>query len=536
MRKTVKSNLFLGLAIHAIFVSGMATAATNVDVTTSDIRFNDIGVGVDKTGGRLFYSLGAGYNTAKAFAPVLKYKGSRIVECGGAKLKSGQTCNFKPVKYGDASQDIKVYDASGKLKATYKMVFTNLPVVSFKTGNPVDYNRIVNLNYKNVAAELRVMSGANKQDTDFQPIEADRHGQTSKEYKKPSFNIQFRTNKSATSKSKEVALLDMKAADDWILDASYIDTSFARNNVTMDIFNAIHPNKDPLRKGGKNAIEGRLVEMIANGKYQGAFVLNEKPGPSLLGLPKKSGSYLYKVDFARWGGVNGNNPFFGPYQTADFAYNFAQTYPDGKANFTPIKGLIDFVIGADEVDFADSIADRVDLEALADWYLLVEATQAHDNISKNQFWLKPAGSNKFTIAPWDHNSSYGMFWNGTAEASQPPYRPIDNNLLIKLMDNVDTGFNTLLKQRWNTLRKTELTEAKIMARFAKYRSQLTVGGAAARNAAIWPQPDNFNTTGPNGKPLTIKISNPALSTPAYISKFLKQHLAEVNAYINELPE
>lgn len=510
MRNKLGLYLILGLAANTLMFSGGAQA---VSFGRFNVRLDGIGIGVDSSDAkkpRMFVSLGKGFSAAKSFNPVFRYDnaGSYIFECGGVKLKSGATCHFKPTKYGNSSQVIRLYNRQ-TLVNTYQIVFTNLPVIDITTAAAI-------VNTPKTRGTLRLMSGEFKQDTGKLPMGIDIHGQSSQLYSKKSYGYQFGT----ATKNKKVKLLNMSADDDWILDASYTDTTFARNRVSLDIFNEIHPNTDRTRPKGQSAIKGHLAEAIVNGKYAGVYVLNQHVGSTLLDLKSTKDSVIYKADFAQW-----KKDLFFPYKKGDIEFNFSQVYPKSKANFAPLKSLVDFVANSDEYTFTDNIARYIDLNSVADWYLLAKATQASDNTAKNFFLAKNAGG-KFFIVPWDHNATFGLFWDGKAEPASTFFATIDNNLINRLIKYPDTNFRRLLKLRWAVLKKTVFTKDKLLARFGRYHAQLAQGGAQARNAALWPQP---GTVGVNKG-----ISNPKLSTPKYIGDFLSVRLPAMNNYINSL--
>ena len=514
----LKPTLLLSLAINTLLFSGGAHA---LSPARFNIKLDGIGLGAENKDvhRRLFVSLGSGYGAAKTYNPKFTYENGGIYSfaCDGVKVsKSGDLCRFKPVKYGDTTHTIKLFK-SGQLLDTYDIVFTNLPVVQIVTdANIVDTPK--------VNGTFRLMSGAFKQDTGDLPMGVEWRGQTTQDFDKKSMGVGL--GKNAGKTPVKTKLLDLGLGDDWILDASYADTSFARNNICMDLYNEIHPNKDPKRPNGKNAIDGHMTEAVVNGKYMGVFILNQHVGPTLLGLPHDKNTLIYKADYDVW-----LKDLFYPYKKGDIEFNFSQSYPKTKADYTPLKALIDFVANSSNVAFADNIASKIDLNSVADWYLLSKAVQASDNDTKNFFLVKTPNM-KWTIIPWDYNATFGMFWDGKAEAVSTFIPTPGNNLINRLIANSDLGtdFNTILKSRWSVLKPKYFTKDKLLARFATYRSELVRGGADKRNAALWPQPGTGKTPGqPKG------ISNPTLSTTKYIDTFLKTRLAAMDDYINNLP-
>jgi CotH kinase protein len=521
MRNKLGSCLILSLAINTLIFSGSAQALNPIRF---DLQLNGIGVGVDSAtdvnNKKLYYSLGKGFSVKTPFSPILKYSnaGNYRFFCNGIKVNSGSPCSLGPIKYGD-TQTIKLYNGS-TLTETYTLVFTNLPVIQVNASGPL-------FTKPKIPGDFRLMSGELTQDTGKLVSGVDLHGQTTLVFDKKSKGINF-------PKNKKIALLDMAAGDDWILDASYADTTFARNNLQMDIFNEIH-KKDPTRPTAKHAIQGRITEVIFNGKYDGVYILNQHVGPTLLNLKPVVGTNIYKFDYAIWK----TNLFF-PYTKGNIEFNISQSYPS-KINYTPIKNLIDFVIASDEFAFTDSIMNRIDLDSLADWYLMSQAFQDDDNSSKN-FYLAQNPGKPFFIVPWDTGSSFGIYWDGSKQPVTNFFEPNDNNLIVRLLKYPDTGFNDRLKKRWAILKNTVFLQKNVLARFAKINSQLTQGSPLsnplARDLNKWKRPVTIKTPRIiNNKVVyvPIQVGLPETRTPKYITDFLKVRLPALNTYINNLP-
>ena len=492
--------LVFSLVISTFAFSGLAQA---VSLNRFNLTLNGIGVSLDSSNAkkqRLFIPLGRGYGSAKSFSPVVRYTnaGNYVFECGGVKLKSGATCRFGAVKYGDSNKVIRLF--KGRAVAnTYQLVFTNLPVVTVDTNSPI-------VDIPKVRGTFRLTSGEFRQDTGNLPMGIEIEDSSALIYKKRSYEYQL---------AKKTRLLDMPADSEWSLEASYTDTSFARNKLSMEVFNEIHPNKDRSRGRGSNAIKGRLAEVIINDNYAGVYVLNQQVNPGLLGLKAAKGTFIYKANYSQW-----QTNLFYPYKKGQVELNFSQEYPKTKADFAPLKGFIDFVAKSNEYDFTDYIGNRIDLTSVADWYLLVKATQASDNTAKNFYLAKNAGG-RFFVVPWNHTASFGLFWDGKREPASEFFATVDNNLINRLIKYPDTNFRSLLKSRWALLKKTVFTREKLLARFGRHRTLLVQGGAQNRNKAKWPQPNRG-------------VSDPRLSTTRYIDNFLKVRLPAMNAYINSL--
>ncbi|SJM91323.1 CotH kinase family protein [Crenothrix polyspora] len=558
MRHKLKLCLMLAVTAKALLLTGVAYAASLVPF---NLQMNDVGVGIDgrnTTKPRLFVSLDKGFSKAKPFDPVLKYNriGGYVFECGGVKVKSGEICHFKPLKYGDSSQVISLYKGA-VLDSTYTVVFTNLPVIELRTAKAIVDN-------PKVQGTLRLMSAEFKQDTGLLPMGIETAGQTSQNYKEKPYGVQLGTSTAGWNVAKNYPLLDMPSRDDWRLDPAYRDTTKARNRVVADLYRTI-ANQDKNRPKAAASIKGQSIELILNGVYQGIYVLEEKVDRALLDLKKvnvlkaangqpdwaavdfskpENFSVLYKADYEDWNTPDGSLPvdagtdFVGPTSTLFAAYtpgeierNFSVVYPKttGTPQYAPLIDLIDFVVNSDDVSFTQEIGTRIDLKSLANWWLLVQLSQGNDNIGKNFFIARNAGptpvDRKFFVVPWDGDATFGMLWNGKPEAPSSYFDVSSNNLIRRLLENPGTGFSALLKSQWNGFRQgvdAPFTEAKILARFASYESQLTLGGAKLRDAEKWPKPD------------TAGVGNPKIATARYIGNFLKLRLPAMDSYISKL--
>jgi hypothetical protein len=287
-------------------------------------------------------------------------------------------------------------------------------------------------------------------------------------------------------------------------------------------------------------IKGRLTEVILGTSYAGVYLLEEKIDRSLLDLkkitvPKVNGKEDWKkVDFklsanssVLYKSAFGDRVFFNTPPTL-LKTNFSQEYPKltNVARWEPLKGFIDFVAKSDDDTFIENIEKRIDFDSVANWWLLVAATQATDNYNKNFFLAKNAGG-KFFIVPWDHDATFGLWWNGAADPANTLVDASDNNLIKRLTQFPEIGFNEKLKVRWKELsgKNGAFDKAKLLVRFNSYGSQLTQGGAKGRNLLLWPK-----------SVLAPAVANPQAGTSAYIGTFLDKRLSAMNAYIKSLPE
>jgi hypothetical protein len=504
-----------------------------------DLKLNGIGVGVESASKVLLVSLDDGFDSPASYDATFTYGLSDTgysLAINGTPITNGSTFHFNSIQYG-ASIPLQRY-LNGVLADTYTLVFTNLPVIQLKAADIVDEPKL--------PGTFRLMSAKFNQDTGVQNMGIEYRGNTAQLYPKKPYSIQIGTATDWAT-SLDVKLLDMRNDSDWILDAAYRDQIVVRNIVSHDIFRALRPAAYVDQAGvakGQSAIRGYLAEVIQNETYQGTYILEEKPDRKLYNLKKitvptdangvaqwsqvdfsnpENGSVLYKAD-------NGDNVF---YDAATVPENFEQAYPKPTdvVRWEPLIEFAHFVATASDAEFIAGIGNRIDIDSVVDWWLLVDSSVARDNIKKN-FYMAKSGSGKFFMATWDHDASFGMDWEGLYDWNSMTtlfIKPVvgdytENNLIRRLTELPATGFNAKLKVRWTTLRASVFDQATIAARFEGYLNQAVKGGAKARNLARWPG------TGGAG------AEDSRLGTVDYIKGILDSRLPLLDQAINSLPE
>ncbi|MEQ1637692.1 MAG: CotH kinase family protein [Methylococcales bacterium] len=501
-----------------------------------DLKLNGIGVGVDSVNKILLVPLGDGFNTPVSFDAAFTYTLSGYaLAINSININNGGSFHFNSIKYG-SSIPVRRY-LNGALVDTYNLVFTNLPVIQLSAAEIVDEPKL--------PGSFRLMSGKFNQDTGIQNMGIEFRGSTAQAYPKKPYGIKIGTPDN-WAVGLDVKLLDMRKDSDWILDAAYRDQTFVRNIVSHDIYRSMRPSAYVDLAGvakGQAAIKGQLVEVIQNESYQGVYVLEEKPDRKLYDL-KKIAVPTDANGLAQWNLVDFNNPENGSvlykadegstvfYDTTSITTNFQQDYPKPEdiVRWEPLLEFANFVATATDAEFIAGIGARIDIDSVVDWWLLVDASSAGDNMKKN-FYLAKSGSGKFFMATWDHDATFGMDWEGSIYSdslteSLTQWQYPENNLIRRLIELPATGFNAKLKARWNALRSSVFNQANLSTRFQVYLDEAAKGGAQARNQFRWPG------TGGAG----ASASDTRLGKISFINDLLAIRLPLLDQVINALPE
>lgn len=296
-------------------------------------------------------------------------------------------------------------------------------------------------------------------------------GSTSQIYDKKSFALKF---------ERPLAPFDLPAAEEWILNAAFVDCSLMRHKLSYDLFRAMGTPAQP-----RSAAQSRFVEVELNGRYHGAYLLMQPVSVRMLGFVSKETeetipAVLYKaVDHAANFGAPGHEGFDA--RGAD---------PSKGPVWTPLDELNRFVSQASDHDFLDpkeGIGRRLDLANAIDFHLLVLLTSNVDGITKNYYLARRAAtpqepSPRFCFVPWDYDATFGQSWDGSPLGAK---EWLSNRLFDRLW--ADPATQAAILRRWRELRQGPFRAEQIAAQIDANARAL--GPASRRNEQRWKKID-----------------------------------------------
>lgn len=247
------------------------------------LKVNGVDVAVDSFNNRLFMSLADGYDLLQMLKAVVEYEPCNVVIGfdNGAAVASGSTIDLYNIRYGSTILvDLYPSGADGMASESYEMVFTNLPVIELDAELIVDEPKYL--------GTFKLSSPLFDQYAGTMNMGIEIRGGTSQVYEKKSYSIEL-VEDDGPEDERKLALLDLHKDGDQILDATYRDTPFVRNIISMDIYSDMRPYAYIDAYGNEQvqaAIRGNLVEFILNGRYKGVCILEEKVDRKLLDLEK----------------------------------------------------------------------------------------------------------------------------------------------------------------------------------------------------------------------------------------------------------
>ncbi|GAB3972547.1 hypothetical protein GCM10028806_24690 [Spirosoma terrae] len=331
-------------------------------------------------------------------------------------------------------------------------------------------------------------------------------GCSSQNFPKKQLGIELRSSIDVTE-SIDVPLLGFPEESDWILNASYTDKTFARDQL------AYHMS----RKSGRYASRTRPVEVIINGVYQGIFIFQEKIkrdanrvninklDPTDLGNNSITGGYIVKIDKS-CGNFDPTHQWQSAYSSpgGNRPHYWLTDYPNDKnlvsQQYTYIKNYVNsfetMMASSTCCHATNGYSKYIIDDTFVDYFLLEEISSNADAYRFSTFISKERESKggKLSAGPvWDFNLAFGFLtsaFNGNTN-SYEGWRylaPGDPAFPVpfwwgKLLSCC--AYNHKVVSRYRQLRQTVWHTDSLMAFIDNQYDSLSQG-AYARNFQKWP--------------------------------------------------
>jgi hypothetical protein len=365
----------------------------------------------------------------------------------------------------------------------YSLIISGLPIVKLTASQEIadaDVSGVfslVNPDYKAESSQLEISSN----------MMISIRGNTARTYPKKAYSMHL---VDAQGNDADVSLLGLRTDNGWILDAMYIDQARMRNRVCTDLWNSF--NNVPYIASEPTALNGTrgyMTELFLNNEYWGIYCLTEKIDRKQLQVKKSYGD-IYKADDwspeVEFNGVSAYNNNSETWSTWGLEYPDIGDTP--APNWGYLYNVVNFVSSSTNADFMSQIANKVDLNNMADYFIFTNATGGFDNQSKNTYFsfYDYRNAPQFFYTMWDMDATLGRYWDGSLEQPNALIAGGDNNNLINRLIALNPGnFRQIIKARWQALKTNQLSQAALKARIELYRQQLVNTNAFGREMAKW---------------------------------------------------
>ena len=236
-----------------------------------------------------------------------------------------------------------------------------------------------------------------RMDADHAGVE--QRGRSSLAFPKKNYSIELRT---ALGAERPSPMLGMGKESDWILDGSWVDRSFMRNDLVFWLY----------RDMGRYAAESRYCTLELDNGYQGIYRFSEKikrdddrvalpvddgSGNTFLIEQDKDGVLHFEID-----GSQEQNTWKLDYPKQATA---SATQVAGVQRW--LDGLHEALNGSDPDNAATGVFSYLDLDATVDWILVEEFSKNIDAFSYSLSLARSAGTHA-NLIPWDMDLAFGQ--------------------------------------------------------------------------------------------------------------------------------
>lgn len=356
-------------------------------------------------------------------------------------------------------------------------------------------------------------------------IEITYQGSSSMRYPKKNFTIDL---------DRKIKFGNWVPMDSYHLKANYIDATQARNvcmgRVVDDVAYTLPFEKQrPWRSGwGENAkgaildngakghIDGFPIELYINNEYYGLYTWNLKIHRDNYCMDKSDRNHiLLKAEEHNnfYGFVSSNwemkNPKIdGITGAGDIPSDIRTTISRPLNWFNSVKN--------NPSSFKIAFGDYFDKEAMMDYYIILEAFYADDDVDKNLSMCTWDGK-KWYFLWYDMDTILGLYWDGSkllSSSGSVLTSPEPGESGKRFWTMFYAAFKPEIVERWNYLKTNALSYNNVISRYSDFMSQISQE-AYEKDFKKWP---------------AIPSNSSCYTSLAQISKWYQERLVWMDSY------
>lgn len=356
-------------------------------------------------------------------------------------------------------------------------------------------------------------------------IEITYQGSSSMRYPKKNFTIDL---------DRKIKFGNWVPMDSYHLKANYIDATQARNvcmgRVVDDVANTLPFEKQRpwrsgweenakgaiLDNGAKGHIDGFPIELYINNEYYGLYTWNLKIHRDNYCMDKSNRNHILLK-------AEEHNNFYGFVSS-----NWEMKNPkiDGITGAGDIPSDIRSVISR-PLNWFNSVKDNpnsfksgfgnyFDKEAMMDYYIILEAFYADDDVDKNLSMCTWDGK-KWYFLWYDMDTILGLYWDGSkllSSSGSVLNSPEPGESGKRFWNMFYAAFKPEIVERWNYLKTNALSYNNVIGRYSDFMSQISQE-AYEKDFKKWP---------------AIPSNSSCYTSLAQISKWYQERLVWMDSY------
>lgn len=306
-------------------------------------------------------------------------------------------------------------------------------------------------------------------------------GNSSQAYEKKNLKIKLFQDENCKNKLKLKPKADWTANNKFNLKANWIDATQSRNLVNAQMVKKAYENtpianadvaKALTNTQSMGQMEGFPIELSFNDGYYGLMTFNTKKDDKTFGMDGDNPDHECVTNQNSENGFKQNQGFNSvtDYWT-EIHDNPSETL---KTNMT---NMINFINTSSDTDFKAKIGDYIDVYSAINTYLYGLLSEEWDFQNKSQLLLTWNGGKYFFMIPYDLDSTWGLYWDGSHidTDSESAYfdfkensRYASMNGINNLMARIIKLFKPEIKAQWLKLRSSVWRNDQITGAFKKY--------------------------------------------------------------------
>ena len=316
-------------------------------------------------------------------------------------------------------------------------------------------------------------------------------GDSSRKYPKKNFKTKFFTDSNYKEKLKWKPKSNWQANSKFNFKANWIDATQARNLVNAQMIEkatAITPmekldeTKALLNTQGLGQMEGVPVEVYLADGYYGLFTLNTKKDDKTFGMDSDNPKHeVISVELA-------DHVFRDPQATIDEKNYLTEIHDAPSANVkSNFEKLVQFINQSTPDDFVKHLGDYIDVKSCINTMLYGILSKEYDYYSKSCLLCTWNDGAYFYMVPYDLDSTWGLFWNGSriVEDGNDPWFDfeglvkdpnqesfISNHGQNRLFERIYEHFKPEVKKQYDLLRSTVWKNSDIIQAFKHFIDEI----------------------------------------------------------------
>ncbi len=252
--------------------------------------------------------------------------------------------------------------------------------------------------------------------------------------------------------------------NEYCLKANWIDKTHCRNVVTAKLASEVQAKYGIMEQAPKNGlIDGFPVEIYINDEYHGLYTWNIPKSAWQFNMDEENPNHIVLCG-EMW---EAPTLFL---EEPNFDCWSVEVGPEGDETLEKLSRLSEFIMTSSDEDFKNNIDQYLDLDAVLNYYILVDFAHLPDNCGKNMLLVTYDGK-VWIPSLYDLDTSWGVDWKGKElydyENERVPFAGTNN-----LAKRVEENFAKELQERYFELREEILTKEHVWGLFESFDEQI----------------------------------------------------------------